>query len=150
MKPVHSATTTVTPGDSSDLTRRAPSAAATCARLASPIRVRSKSWRPKALTTRTDSSPCCTTATMSVWRRRTSCVACFTSFLKCSTNSSSTGVTPTAISAKSQLSQNIRPSMPMIVMMSTRIPSVADDAKPCTVATSLVIVDRSGPVCWWS
>ena len=30
------------------------------------------------------------------------------------------------------------------------MPSVADDAKFCTVATSLVIVDSSVPVCWWS
>ena len=42
------------------------------------------------------------------------------------------------------------PSIITIVSRSTRMPSVADDAKFWTVATSLVIVDRSGPVCWWS
>jgi hypothetical protein len=30
------------------------------------------------------------------------------------------------------------------------MPSVADDAKFWTVTTSFVIVDSSGPVCWWS
>ena len=57
-------------------------------------------------------------------------------------------MTPTAISAKSQLSQNMMPSMPTIVIMSTTIDSVADDAKSCTVDTSLVSVDSSAPV-WW-
>ena len=52
----------------------------------------------------------------------------------------------TAISVKSQSSQNIRPSMKTIVSRSTTMPSVADEAKPCTVDTSLVMVDISAPV----
>ena len=58
------------------------------------------------------------------------------------------GVTPTAISAKSHSSQNMSPSIITIVSRSTTMESVADDAKFWTVVTSLVIVDRSGPVCW--
>ena len=56
-------------------------------------------------------------------------------------------MTPTAIRAKSQLSQNIRPSMPTIVIRSTAIDNVDDDAKSCTVDTSAVIVDSNAPVC---
>ena len=56
-------------------------------------------------------------------------------------------MTATAISVKSQLSQNMSPSIPTIVIRSTRMPSVDAEAKPCTVATSLVIVDSSVPVC---
>ena len=52
----------------------------------------------------------------------------------------------TTSSAKSQLSQNIRPSMPTIVIKSTRMLSVDDDTKSCTVETSSVIVLRSTPV----
>ena len=70
---------------------------------------------------------------MSLCRMRTSCVTSFTAFLKRNTNSSRNGVTPTAISAKSQSSQNISPSMKTIVSRSTRMPSVADEAKFCTV-----------------
>ena len=40
--------------------------------------------------------------------------------------------------------------MPTMVIRSTRMPSVDADAKFCTVATSLVIVDSSVPVCAWS
>ena len=144
--PTHSATTTDTTGDRSDLIRRALSAASTVARLACTIRSVSRSWRPKAFTTRTDPRPCCTTATMSLCRFRTLRVASFTAFLKRMTNNSRNGVTPTAISVKSQLSQNMRPSMPKIVMMSTRMPSVDDEAKLCTVETSVVMVDISAPV----
>ena len=147
---VHSAMTMLTTGDSSDFTRRALSAASTCARLASSIRPCSRSCRAKAFTTRTDSSPCWTTATMSLCRFRTSWVTLFTDFLNRITNSSRNGVTPMAISAKSHSSQNMSPSIITIVSRSTRMPSVADEAKFWTVATSLVIVDRSGPVCWWS
>ena len=55
-------------------------------------------------------------------------------------------MTPTAISVKSQSSQNMRPSMKTMVTRSTTMPSVDDEAKPWTVATSLVIVDISVPV----
>ena len=51
-----------------------------------------------------------------------------------------------AISVKSQSSQNIRPSMKTMVIRSTTMPSVDDDAKLCTVDTSLVMVDISAPV----
>ena len=70
-----------------------------------------------------------------------------TAFLKRMTKSSRNGVTATAISVKSQLSQNMSPSMPTIVIRSTTMPSVDDDAKSCTVETSLVIVESSVPVC---
>ena len=69
-----------------------------------------------------------------------------TAFLKRMTNISRKGVTPTAISVKSQSIQNIRPSMRTTVMRSTTMPSVDDEAKLCTVATSLVMVDISVPV----
>src|SRR5207237_1274910 len=81
-------------------------AACTAARLASWRCSSSSSWRPKAFTTRMDSSPCCTTPTMSLSRRRTSRVAFLTAFLKRTTKRRRNGATPTAMSAKSQLSQN--------------------------------------------
>ena len=146
-KAVHNATTTVTTGESELLMRRARNAAVTVAALAAFMRSASRSWRPYALTIRIDPRPCWTTDTMSLCRLRTSRVAFFTAFLKRATNSSRKGVTPTAISAKSQFSQNMMPSIPTIVIMSTRMPSVADDAKSCTVETSLVIVDSSAPLC---
>jgi len=55
-------------------------------------------------------------------------------------------VIASAIRVKSQLSQNIRPIMKMIVMMSTMMLSVDEDAKLWIVATSLVMVDISVPV----
>ena len=55
-------------------------------------------------------------------------------------------MTPTAISVKSQSSQNIRPSMKTMVIRSTTMPSVDDEAKLWTVDTSLVMVDISAPV----
>ena len=45
-----------------------------------------RSCRPKAFTTRIDSRPCSTTATMLLCCRRTSCVAFFTAFLNRDTN----------------------------------------------------------------
>ena len=84
---------------------------------------------------------------MSLWRRRTSCVAFLTAFLKRETKSSRNGVTPTAMSAKSQLSQNITPSIPMIVRRSTKMPSVAPEAKFWIVVMSVVIVESRFPVC---
>ena len=84
---------------------------------------------------------------MSLCRLRTSRCTSLTAFLKRITKSSRNGVTATAISVKSQLSQNMSPSMPTIVIRSTRMPSVDADAKLCTVATSLVIVESSVPVC---
>ena len=51
-----------------------------------------------------------------------------------------------AIRVKSQSSQNIKPIMKTMVMMSTRMLSVDDDAKLWIVATSLVMVDISAPV----
>ncbi len=69
-----------------------------------------------------------------------------TAFLKRMTNISRNGVTPTAISVKSQSSQSMSPSMNTIVTRSTTIPSVDDEAKLWTVETSLVIVDISAPV----
>ncbi len=84
---------------------------------------------------------------MSLWRCRTSWVAFLTALLNCMTKSSRNGVTATAIRAKSKLSQNMRPSMPMIVRTSTRIPSVAPEAKFWMVVMSVVIVDRRFPVC---
>ena len=110
------------------------------------MRLASRSWRSNALTERTEPNPCCATATISLWRLRTSRVASFTAFLKRITNRSRKGVTPMAISAKSQFSQNMMPSMPTMVMTSTMIDSVAEDAKSWTVETSLVRVDRSEPV----
>ena len=77
---------------------------------------------------------------------RTSRVTSLTAFLNRTTNISRKGVTPTAISVKSQSSQNIRPTIKTIVTRSTIMPSVDDDAKPWTVETSLVIVDISVPV----
>ena len=147
-KPVQSATTIVTAGERSDFTRRALSAASTVARLTSSRRDSSSSCRPKAFTTRIDSSPCSTTATMSLWWCRTSCVARLTTRLSRATNSSKNGVTPTAMSAKSNSSQSMRPSMPMMVSRSTRMSSVDDDAKPWMVSMSSVMVDSSAPV-WW-
>ena len=55
-------------------------------------------------------------------------------------------MTPTAISVKSQSSQNIRPSMKTMVSRSTTMPSVEEEAKLCTVDTSLVMVDIRVPV----
>jgi hypothetical protein len=55
-------------------------------------------------------------------------------------------VTPSAISVKSQSSQNISPTMKTMVIMSTRMLSVEDDAKFCSVVTSVVMVDISAPV----
>jgi hypothetical protein len=144
---VHAATTMVTTGERTDLMRRAFSDASTVARLAASIRCASRSCRPKASTTRIEPRPCSTTETMSLCLRRTSRVAPLTAFLKRATNSSRNGVMATAISAKSQFSQNMIPSMPTIVIASTRMTSVADDAKSCTVATSLVIVESSAPLC---
>ena len=51
------------------------------------------------------------------------------------------------MSAKSQLSQNMRPRTPAIVSTSTSRLSVLDEAKFWTVATSLVMVDNMVPVC---
>ena len=78
--------------------------------------------------------------------RRTSCVAFFTAFLNRDTNKSKNGVTATAISVKSQFSQNMMKSMPMIVSRSTAISSVDDDAKLWMVWTSAVIVLSSAPL----
>ena len=89
----------------------------------------SRSCRPKALTTRIDSSPCCTTATMLLCCLRTSCVAFFTAFLNRETSNSMNGVTRHSDQVKSQLSQNMTTSMPTIVNISTTIPRVEDDAK---------------------
>ncbi len=119
----------VTTGDSSDFTRRAASAAFTVAWLTSPSSSCSMSWRPKALTTRIDSRPCCTTATISACSLRTAWVAFFTAFLKRETKSSRKGVTATAIKVKSQLSQDIRPSMETMVSRSMRISRVEEEAK---------------------
>ncbi len=52
----------------------------------------------------------------------------------------------TTMSVKSQSSQNIRPSIPTIVMRSTTMLNVDDDTKFWTVETSSVIVLRSNPV----
>ncbi len=82
----------------------------------------------------------------SLSRRRTSRVALFIVRRNLAMASSSNGVMPTTSSVKCQLSQNIRPSMPTIVVKSTRIPSANDDTKSCTVDTSSVIVLRSAPV----
>jgi hypothetical protein len=144
---VQSDTTTVTTGERSDLIRRAFSAASTAAWLASFRCSSSSCSRPYALTTRIDSSPSWTTATMSLCRWRTSWVAFLTAFLKRETKRSRNGVTATAISVKSKFSQNIRPSMPMIVRMSTKIPSVEPEAKFWMVVMSVVIVERRFPVC---
>jgi len=54
-------------------------------------------------------------------------------FLNLETNSSRKGVTATAISVKSQFSQNISPSMHRMVSMSTRMVSVEEEAKPSMV-----------------
>jgi hypothetical protein len=143
---VHSATTTATTGERSDLTRRALSAAFTVARLASPSRDASTSCAPNVCTVRIDSRPVWSTDTMSLSRRRTSRVAFLTARLNRVTNSSRNGVIATTSSVKSQLSQNIRPSIPTMVMKSTRMLSVSDDTKSCTVETSSVIVLRSNPV----
>ena len=40
------------------------------------------------------------------------------------------------------------PSMPTIVSRSTRMPSVADEAKFWIVFTSVVMVESSAPI-WW-
>ena len=53
-----------------------------------------------------------------------------------------------AISAKSQSSQNMMPSIPTIVSRSTKMPSVPDEAKFWIVFTSVVMVERSAPT-WW-
>ena len=100
------------------------------------LRRRAPSPGPAARPRRSRSAACAPRASTS-----------FTAFLKRKTNSSRNGVTATAISVKSQLSQNMSPSMPTMVIRSTRMPSVDDDAKSCTVETSLVIVDSSVPVC---
>ena len=76
------------------------------------------------------SSPSCTTATIWLCSFRTSRVALFTAFLKRETNIRSAGVMATAISVKSQLSQNIRPSMQKIVSRSTRMSRVEPEANP--------------------
>ena len=143
---VQSATTMLTTGDSSDLTWRALSAASTVAWLAASMCASSRSCRPNALIARTDPRPSWTTATTSLCRTRTVRVTSFTAFLKRMTNISRKGVTPTAISVKSQSSQIIRPSMKTMVKRSTTMPSVDDEAKLCTVDTSLVMVDISAPV----
>ena len=139
-------TTSPTTGERSDLTRRALSAACTVARLAAPSRAASTSCASKACTVRTDSSPACSTASTSPWRRRTSRVAFFTAFLNLATKSSRNGVMPTTSSVKSQLSQNIRPSIPAMVMMSIRMLSVDEETKSWTAATSSVSVLSSRPV----
>ena len=51
-----------------------------------------------------------------------------------------------AIRVKSQSSQNIKPIMKTMVMMSTMMLSVDEEAKLWIVATSLVMVDISAPV----
>ena len=86
------------------------------------------------------------TATISLWRTRTIRVTSLTAFLSRITNSSRNGVTPIAISVKSQSSQNMSPSMKTMVRRSTKIVSVDEDANACTVETSLVSVDISDPV----
>src|SRR5664280_409120 len=95
-----------------------------------------------------DSKLCCTTATISDCSLRTWCVAFFTAFLNRETNSSRNGVTPMAISVKSQFSQNINTNMQTIVSMSTRMFKVEDDANPWIVCMSVVIVLSIAPV-WW-
>ncbi len=56
-------------------------------------------------------------------------------------------MTPTAMSVKSKSSQNMMPSIPMIVRMSTKIPSVEPEAKFWIVVMSVVMVERRFPVC---
>lgn len=145
-KAVQAATITVTTGESSDFTRRARSAASTVAWLATSRRDSSRSSRPKALTDFSDSRPCCTTATISLWCVRTSCVAFLTACLKRATKNRRKGVTPTATSAKSQSRYSISASMPTMLQASTRIESSADEAKSWIVATSVVIVLSIAPV----
>ena len=82
---------------------------------------------------------------MSLWRWRTSCVAFLTAFLNRDTKSSRNGVTATAISVKSKFSQNIRPSIPTIVRMSTKMPRVAPEAKFWIVVMSVVMVRQEVP-----
>ena len=55
-----------------------------------------------------------------------------------------------AISVKSQSSQNINPIMKKMVMISTRISRVEDEAKFCSVVTSVVMVEISAPLLAWS
>ena len=93
-----------------------------------------------------DSRPCCTTATIWLCSLRTWWVAFFTAFLKRDTKNSKNGVTPTAIMVKSQLSQNIRPSMLTMVSRSTKMLSVEDEAKPWMVWMSVVMVLSRVPV----
>ena len=83
---------------------------------------------------------------MSACSLRTSWVAFFTAFLKREMKNSRNGVTATAIRVKSQLSQNIRPSIDTIVSMSTRMLRVDEEAKAWMVAMSVVMVLRSVPV----
>src|SRR5579863_3584387 len=137
--PVQSATTTLTTGDSNDLICRALSAASTVAWLAASMCATSRSCRPNAFTARIDPRPSWTTATTSLCRARTVRVTSLTAFLNRTTNSRRKGVTQIAINVKSQSSQNIKPSMKTMVTRSTTMPSVEDEAKLCTVDTSLVI-----------
>jgi len=75
-------------------------------------------------------------------------VAALTAFLNLETKSSRKGVTAMAIRVKSQLSQNMRPSMQTMVSRSTRMLSVEEDAKPWIVWMSVVRVLRMVPVSW--
>ncbi len=147
-KPTHSATITATIGDKSDFTLLAFRAALISARLASARCRSSSSCRPNAFTTRIVSSPCCTTPTMSLCRRRTSRVAFLISFLNLATKSKRIGATATATSAKSQLSQNIKQSIPITARTSIKMLSVEDDAKSWIVSMSSIRVLRSAEV-WW-
>jgi len=72
--------------------------------------------------------------------------AFLTTFLNRDTKSSMNGVTATAISVKSQLSQNMMNNIATIVNISTAMPSVDDDAKAWIVCTSDVMVLRIVPV----
>src|SRR5450631_1102717 len=143
---VQNATTMLTTGESKDLTWRALSAASTVAWLAVVMFATSRSWRPNAFIARTDPRPSWTTSTTALCLTRTILVTSFTAFLKRTTNSSRNGVTPMAIRVKSQSSQNIRPSMKTMVRRSTTMPSVEEEAKLCTVDTSLVMVDIRVPL----
>ena len=140
------ATVTDTIGESSDFTRRAFNDASTVSRLASARRLSSSSCRPNALTTRIEVSPSWTTSSISLCLRRTSRVAFFTARRNRATNSSRNGATATAISAKSQLSQNISPSIPAIVSRSMKMLRVDEEAKPWIVSMSSEMVLSSAPV----
>jgi hypothetical protein len=127
--PVQTATARVIAGDISAETRRACSRAATVSVLTFCSCCSWRSSPPNALITSIDCRPSCSVASRSDCRFRTSLTAALTALLMRSERRVSSGVTASAMSAKSQRSKNITTIMPTNDSTSVTMVNVNVDAK---------------------